>query len=269
MPIRPVRVNHLNLVLEDFDASVGHFERLYGSQFLSDIPQPTWHACLIDIGRVIFELFAPHDFFLNARYGPYYLGIEYQADMEEVREVLAARGIRIIRELGVACHVHPADCHGIAFEFYEGYFHDSDRLTGGPMKPAEYWRDDHPLGLTGLKGYTVAVPDLEQAHDFFQGFLHHEVVYEEARPALAARAVGLQIADAVMELATPVGDGPLQRHLHEHGEGIRSTLFGVRDLDQARGYFKDRGVEPVPGSATDTFAIPAELNRGAIFEFSE
>ena len=264
-----MRVNHVNLVLEDYETSVGHFEGLYGARFLRDLPQTAWHACLIDIGRVIFELFAPHDFFLSSRYGPHYIGIEYQADMDEVREVLASQGIRIIRELDVACHVHPADCHGIAFEFYGGFFHDNDQFTDEPMKPAEYWRDENPLGLTGLKAYTVAVPDFEEARDFFQGFLQHEVVYEEARPALAAKAVGLQVADAVLELVSPVGDGPLQRHLLQHGEGIRSTVFGVRDLDQAQRYFREHGVELVPGGAPDTLAIPTELNLGVIFEFSE
>jgi hypothetical protein len=43
----------------------------------------------------------------------------------------------------------------------------------------------------------------------------------------------------------------------------------VRDLDQARSYFRDRGVELEPGTAPDALAIPAEQNRGVIFEFSE
>ena len=33
-------------------------------------------------GRVIIELFSPHSFFLNARFGPYHLGLEYQANVE-------------------------------------------------------------------------------------------------------------------------------------------------------------------------------------------
>jgi catechol 2,3-dioxygenase-like lactoylglutathione lyase family enzyme len=267
--IHPVRVNHINLVVEDFDASLSHLERLYGGLLLMDLPQAEWHAGLIDIGRVIFEIFAPPAFLLNARYGPHYLGIEYQADMEEVREAIAERGIRIIRDIRVALHTHPADCHGVAFEFYDGYFHDNDQFTGGPMRTAEYWRDEHRLGLTGLKAYTVAVPDLEEAGDFFRGFLGGEPTYDEARPAISARALGLAVADAVVELVAPAGEGVLQRHLQRFGEGIRSTVFGVSNIDQTRRYFRDRGVELVPGAGPGAFAIPAELNLGALFEFSE
>jgi hypothetical protein len=201
--IRPRRVNHMNAVLLDFDASVDHFRKLYDAEFVVDIPQREFHACLIEMGRVLFELFVPHDQLVIARYGPHYVGIEYEADMGEVRKAIAARGIRIIRDIGIAVHTHPADCFGVSFEFTDQYFHDRDwPLLGGPMKPAEYWRQ-HPLGLAGLKGYVIAVSELDAARDFLQSFLGAAVVYEEPRPAVAARAVGLRIADAVVELITP------------------------------------------------------------------
>ena len=267
--IRPIRVNHMNAVLPDFDATVDHFRKLYDAEFVVDIPQREFHACLIEMGRVLFELFVPHDQLLIARYGPHYVGVEYEADMDEVRKVIAARGMRIIRDVGIAVHTHPAECFGVSFEFTDQYFHDRDwPLLGGPIKPAEYWRE-HPLGLTGLKGYAVAVSDIDAARDFFQGFLSAVVVYEEPRPAVAARAVGLRVADAVVELITPVGEGTLQRHLHRFGDGIRSTMFRVRDIGRARRYFAERRVDLVPGDAPNTLAMPAEQNLGLIFEFSE
>jgi catechol 2,3-dioxygenase-like lactoylglutathione lyase family enzyme len=268
--IRAVRVNHMNVVIEDLDASVAHLRDLYGAELVIDLPQREWRACLVHIGGVIFELFAPHAFLLNARYGPHYLGVEYQADMDEVRAVVAAHGVRIVRDIGLALHTHPADGFGVSFEFYDGQFHDRDwPLLGGRIKPAAHWRDEHPLGLTGLKGYTIAVADLDAARAFFQGFLGGEAVYETARPAVQARAVGLQVADAVIELLAPVGEGSLQRHLLQFGQGIRSTVFATRDLDQARRYLIERGVDPVPGSAPDSFAAPAASNLGLMFEFSE
>ena len=90
-PIRPQRVNHMNVVLQDFDASVAHWRGLFDAEFMADMPQREFHAGLIAIGRVIFELFVPHDFLLNARYGPHFLGVEYQADMNEVRAAMAGR----------------------------------------------------------------------------------------------------------------------------------------------------------------------------------
>lgn len=102
--------------------------------------------------------------------------------------------------------------------------------------------------------------------------LHYDP--EQAPPPCArgdadiSKSIGLQVADAVIEIITPVGDGLFQRHLHQFGQGIRSTLFGVRDIDQARRCFTERGVDLAPGGATDTFAVPAESNLGLIFEFS-
>ena len=98
---------------------------------------------------MIFEVFAPNDFFLFTRYGPHYIGIEVQVeDLAAAREMCASRGVRVARELGidVAFHSHPADCHGVSLEMYEGYFHDSPSLHA-PMESADWWRNTHPLGL--------------------------------------------------------------------------------------------------------------------------
>lgn len=268
--IRPVRVNHMNAVVEDFDASVAHLQDVFSAEFLVDYPQQEWRAALIAMGDVIIELFVPYAFLLHTRYGPHYLGVEYQADMNDVRAAIAERGIRIVRDIGLAVHTHPADCFGVAFEFYDGSFHDRDwDLPGGKMKPVSYWREEHPLGMTGLKGYSIAVRDIDAASAFLQGFLSAKPVYEADRPAVAGRAIGLQVADAVVELIAPVADGAIEQHLRRSGEGIRSTIFGVRDIAQARSYFADRGVDLVAGDAAGRIAVPAAANLGMIFEFSE
>ncbi len=267
--IQPVRVSHINMVLEDFDASIAHFRDLYGADFLADYPLPEWHAGLFEMGGVIFEPFVPPTWLLNARYGPHYLGIEYQANMEEVRKAIADHGIRIVRDIGVAAHTHPADTLGVAFEFYEGSIHDRiwERL-GGTMKPAAYWRDEHVLGLTGLKAVTMAVEDLASAAAFLTSFLSAQPLYEEARLAVAGRAMGLHVADSVIELIAPDGAGPIRWHLDRYGPGIRSTVLGVRDLDQARSYFAGRSVAVVPGDRPESIAVPAEANMGVIMEFA-
>ncbi len=268
--IRPSRVNHINAVVEDYDASTAHLRERYGAEFLMDLPQREWHACLMEIGRVIIELFVPHAFLLNSRYGPHYLGIEYQADVDEVREILSARGIRVVRDIGPALHTHPADCFGVSFEFFSGSFHEREWPNlGGKMKSAEYWHDEHALGLTGLKAYTVAVSELEAARAFFQSLFAAEVMYEAARPAVAARAIGLQIADAIVEIIAPVAEGALQRHLRECGQGIRSIIFGCRDINRVNTYFAERGIHLEPGSSSGIYAVPASTNLGLLFEFSE
>lgn len=268
--IRPRRVNHMNAVLQDMDASVAHFEQAYGAEFMVDMPQKQFHACLFEIGQVIFELFVPHDFLVSARLGPHYVGLEWQADMDEVRAALADHGVRTVRDIGLALHTHPDDCFGVAHEFYAGEFHHRDwPLLGGRIKSADYWRDEHPLGLTGLKGYTQVVEDIEAASAFYQSFLSAEPLFAGDRLAIGARAEGLKVADAVVELLAPTGEGWLAQQLRRQGQGILSTVFGVRDMAHVRNYCVAQGLPLEAGTAPANLAVPAQANRGIMFEFAE
>ena len=172
------------------------------------MPRDEWHACLIAIGRVIFQLFSPHDDLLHARFGPHYVGIEYTVpDVGEARDATNARGIRIARELGPAFHVHPLDAYGVSFEFYDHDFHavPSPVPYLEPIHPIEFWRDDHPLGITGLKRYRVVVSDLDGAKRFLCEYVDGTVTYEVERKATQARAVGIELGDTVVELLSPTG----------------------------------------------------------------
>jgi hypothetical protein len=272
-PITCLSMNHINAVVEGYDQSVARFTDLYGAQVIMDMPRPEWHACLIVFGgAVIFELFAPYDDLLHARFGPHYVGIEYQVtDVDAARRAIIDRGGRVLRELGVAFHAHPAECHGVAWEFYGGSFHDVSRSVDylEPIRPASYWRDEHPLGSIGLKRYSLAVEDLDGARGFLEGVLNGRYLYEEDRPAISAKALGLTLADTVVELLTPTGEGVISRHVARWGDGIRSTVFQVRSLEMASAYFKAKGLELVPGDAPHTLAIRPEENCGILFEFCE
>jgi hypothetical protein len=213
----------------------------------------------------------PHDFLVSARLGPHYVGLEWQADMDEVRAALADHGVRTVRDIGLALHTDPADCFGVSHEFYSGYFHDRDwdLLGGAKMKPPAYWRDEHPLGLTGLGGYVQIVEDIAAASRFLQGFLSAEPLFEEDRPAIGGRAIGLRVANATIELLAPVGEGWAARQLRRQGQGIVSTVFGVRDIAQARNYCVARGLPLEPGTSDGRVAVAARANRGIMFEFSD
>jgi catechol 2,3-dioxygenase-like lactoylglutathione lyase family enzyme len=268
---QPLHMNHINAMVEDLEKGIDHLRDLYGAQFNLDLPGDQWHACLITIGGVMFEVFAPLQYLLHARFGPHYVGIEYQVpDADEARAEVLAREMRVIRELGVAIHVHPAEAFGVAWEFFGQSFQADPPPVPyvEPLKPSDYWRE-HPLGYTGLKRYSVAVSDLESATKFFEEFLRATKIYDEARPDIAARAVGLTVDDTVAELLSPIGPGPIERYLARYGDGIRSTVFAVRDLDAVRSYFAGRGITLHPGDAPDTLAIAPEDNLGLLFEFSE
>lgn len=277
--IQPVRLNHMNLVLQDVDESVEHFRKLYDAELVADVPKAEYHACLVETGGVLFELFFPKVYLLNARYGPHYVGVEYQADMEVVCRAVGERKMRIVRESryerdlagnpGYALHTHPADGFGVSYEFYHDDFHQWNwPLLGGKFKSADYWRS-HPLSLTGQQGYTHAVADIDAAAAFLQSFLGGKPVYEADRPAINARAIGLAVADVIVELQTPTGEGELARHLCRYGDGIRSTVFGVSNIDEAARYFAERNLPVAPGYAPGTLAVAAADNLGVIFEFAE
>jgi hypothetical protein len=267
----------MNLVLRDFDETVRHFRDAYAAEFVADIPKAECHACLMATGGVLFELFHPSVWLFNARYGPHFVGVEYQADMEVVSRAVAERQMRIVRESryerdlagnpGYALHTHPADGFGVSYEFYHDDFHQwvwPD--LGSRVTPADA---SHPLGVTGQKGYTHAVHDIEGASAFLQSFLGAEPVYEAERRAIGARAVGLRIADVVVELLTPTGEGELARHLHRYGDGVHSIVFGVSDIDRTKASLAERGLATVAGGAPGVLAVPAQANLGVIFEFSE
>jgi hypothetical protein len=159
----------------------------------------------------------------------------------------------------------------VAWEFYGESFHAVPPPVGflEPIRPVSYWSDEHPLGCVGLKRYTLAVDDIDAARGFLEGVLNGTSLYREHRPAVGAEALGVDLADTVVELLAPTGEGLISRHVARWGDGIRSTVFQVKDLEVARTYFKGKGVELVPGDAPDTLAIPPQDNCGIRFEFSE
>jgi hypothetical protein len=263
------RVSHPNVVIENFGQSVKHLEDLYGGSFMSDLPGPNWHACLIEVGGLIFELFEPKHFMLHGRIGPHYLGIEYEADMAEARVAVADHGVRIMRDIELAFHTDPFYGFGVDYEFYGGTFYGPDAAHVTTFtKPAEYWRA-HPLGFTGFIGYTHAVSDLEAASKFVQSFLRGQPVYEAERASLGARSIGFKVADDICELISPSGNGVLMREMMTTGHGIRSTVWGVADIAGARRYFETKGLRVIDGTAPGSIAVDPKANLGLLFEFVE
>jgi len=269
--IHPRGVNHFNLVLPDFASSLAHFQQLFDAELLMDLPGDGFHAGVFEIGRVLFEIFSPHQWLMNARYGAHYLGVEYQADMAQVRQAIAARNIRIVRDVGASVHTHPQDTFGISFQFFDGEFlrRTYPLLGGREMRSAEYWLHHHPLGLKGLKYFSAAVWDIDRAVEFMQSFLAGLLLYEQEWTDICARAIGVEIGGSVLELLTPTGAGPLQNHLYRFGDGIRSVVFKVDNLQRTVDYFRSRGVTLAAGDYADTYALPTEENLGLQFGFAQ
>lgn len=263
------RVSHTNVVIENFDASVSFLEDVYGASFMSDLPGPNWHACLIEVGGLIVELFEPKHFMLHGRIGPHYLGIEYEVDMAEARAAVADHGVRIMRDIEEAFHTDPFYGFGVDYEFYGGTFYGPDATHVKTFsKSPEHWAA-HPIGFAGLIGFTHAVADLAGASQFLQSFLGAKPLYEAERTGIGARAIGLQIAGDVCELVSPSGDGLLMRDMLRTGHGIRSTVYAVNDVAATRAYFESRSLRVIEGTAPGSIAVDPRDNLGILFEFLE
>jgi hypothetical protein len=78
----------------------------------------------------------------------------------------------------------------------------------------------------------------------------------------------MSLGDTVVELIAPVGAGAIEGHVARWGDGIRSVVFKVRDLEQARSWLSGRGVALQPGDAEDALAVAPADNCGLLFELT-
>ena len=197
---------------------------------------------LFAFGGVLFEQFVPDLFFLHGKPGPVWYGLEHSLDLVVARKAVAERHFRITRDIGNTIHTNPQDHFGVPFEYYGGEFEHNVYATLGnqTMKPVSYWRDQHPSGLAGLKGYTVAVRAHEAtaAVHLYEDFLSGKWLFEQDRPEIGARAVSLLVANGDVEILSPLGngDGLIRRHLEWAGRGMYSLVMGARDIDQLKKY---------------------------------
>ena len=289
-------LSHLNAIVDGYDSAIEHFVGVFGATLNMEIPDdvgaavpddPDARACLVSLGGVLYNFFAPND--RNAergrgrllgRYGDHYVGAEYSVpNLAEARERCHALGIKIISDEGRVFFTYGGSCHGISWEVFNRDWHDvlvegSERYArpgtrAVPMPSQRFWRDEHPLGLTGLVRIGSAVEDLDEAVATFRRLVGAEELYRADRPTAAGHAVGLELGDTVVELLAPTGPGPLREYLDRYGERIRSTVYGVVDLGRVETYFAERGIPLVPGDAPGVLAIPPEHNHNLLFEFSE
>jgi catechol 2,3-dioxygenase-like lactoylglutathione lyase family enzyme len=134
----------------------------------------------------------------------------------------------------------------------------------GARRPSE-----HPIGLTGLSHFSVAVADHRAALNFYRNALDAETVVEEERRSIAARVTRLRLADSRIDLMSRLGTaGPINDHLYRYGDGVRSVVFGVTDLDRAATQLSAWGCPIQSGDDDETLAIAPEWNCGVMMELT-
>ena len=119
----------------------------------------------------------------------------------------------------------------------------SSSRTGAPWDKTV---TPNPVGILGMSGFSVAVPDRGQAVAFFRGHVADtEVLYEEEdRPALAASATAIRIDRYAVEFVSPTGEGELSNFLSGSlpGADTYRQLEGFESRDRRAKHFADHGI---------------------------
>ena len=276
-PLKILRINHINQIVDDYDHALDHLQELLGGQFLREIAaNPVTAGCLVDVGGEIIELLAPK--ILDkaegkqlTKYGPHYQGVEILVpSVSEALEIIKARGIRTLLERGADFYTLPSTTQGVCLQVFGGDWHADPPPTPyvNPLRTARWWEEEHPIGYRGLHHLSFACADVDDAEAFWCELTGAEVSYRAERPAVAATAVGLNIGFPV-ELIAPTGSGAIATYLDRYGPRIWGTTFAVRDLEATSAYFTSRGVELVPGDAPNTLMVPPAHNLHVVYQFME
>jgi catechol 2,3-dioxygenase-like lactoylglutathione lyase family enzyme len=104
----------------------------------------------------------------------------------------------------------------------------------------------HPNGASAWIGAAVAVRNLESATDLYQHQFGLALQGSGEVSHLAARHTTFQLGTSNIDLLTPTAEGPVQQVLTDLGEGLLEVSLAVKDLDQARSFLRQRGIDFEP-----------------------
>jgi catechol 2,3-dioxygenase-like lactoylglutathione lyase family enzyme len=269
---------HVNQLVDDFEAAAAFYARAFGARefWRGWDEEQRRDASLFVIGDVCIELFAPRDdqSLLGAslaRFGNSWHSFEWQVpDLAAARAALGERGVRVTTyRPDEFLMVHPGDCHGMLLELCPLEMDGDPRIEAG-WDPSP-WRDEHPLGVTGLHALSIAVRDRAAATTWLTDLVAGAgVVHDQPRDEVGADATGVRVADHVVELVEPrSAAGPVADYIARSGQRLRSIEFGVVDVDRARAHLADCGLRVVPGSRAGAIAVAESDNWGVRWEFAE
>src|SRR6185437_15813334 len=104
------RMNHVNAIVDGFEATKEHFGDRLGMYLAMDIPDSDadTDACLMILGGTMFEFFAPKVIGekgqggLIRRYGDLYTGFEWEVpNLDEARTLVPELGLRMLNDGGI------------------------------------------------------------------------------------------------------------------------------------------------------------------------
>lgn len=276
---------HLTQVVDDLDAADRWYNRLFSPcrYYRGYMQEAARSASLLAIGdAAVVEPVQPIDqpgapasplAKFKARFGPKLHSVAwYVDDLERTVEALRSAGVRLVDIAGRAIErpeqvaglkyvwTHPKDSHG-ALEFARL----NREFTVDPRMQAHwsaaYWREQHPLAITGRLRIAIGVRDLAAAAQFYETVLGAERVESPAhQPDAIAMAVG---SDTVIDLRAAD-----HAEVLPHGEGLLGMGFTVGDIDRAARFLADQGI-PVQRHGHHTLRVAPAHALGAELAFTQ
>ena len=291
MPIR--EFFHLIHVIEDEDEVDAWYQAVFSPQIFQPKgwaeSEKRW-ASLGVISDTVIEVLQPSSATEDggmpltrfaARFGQHFHSLAWYIDIEDVRPLfrrVRAAGIRVAKpgggmfpegdvDPGITIFTHPKDTAGqVEFEGLRDHWKQKDpRLQ--PGWSADWWRDEHPLGIVRTSHLTTVVSDLDRARqvyvDVFGGQLVHEEKSEVAESAFVALG-----RNTIVELAHPTTPGSrLAGDLAAHGELPHACTFRVGDLEAAERHLDKVGVGVADRSGETITLDPADCFN-AVYAFT-
>lgn len=122
----------------------------------------------------------------------------------------------------------------------------------------------------------IAVPDLDEALEFYQRVFGVASVHEEVNDAQGVREAMVAVGDTTIQLLAPLSpDSTIAKFIDRSGPGLQQLAFTVTNIDEAMARLSDAGVrllypEPRNGTAGSriNFVHPKDCG-GVLIELVE
>jgi catechol 2,3-dioxygenase-like lactoylglutathione lyase family enzyme len=269
------RLGHVNNIVSEVKSLRGPYVDIFGADVFSDWTNSEVGSAnsLLLVSDTCVEIFGIEDEesilgkYLR-RHGPGWHSLEWTVPSQpEAEEVVKSRNIRITDRADDAyAWLHPKQCHGLLVELSTHHFPGDSRDKEG-WTP-RYWSEDHPLGVVGLNCIRVMSHEPPAAAEWLADLTATDVSYDEPRPGVSGRAVGVALPGHVIEFFGPTGEGPTQDLLASRGERIHSVTFDVKDIDAALAFLSEQGIGTRPGTADGRVFLDEGSTAGSLFELA-
>ena len=97
--------------------------------------------------------------------------------------------------------------------------------------------------LTRIDHVGIAVPDLDEAIDFYRRTFGLEVLHEEVNEKQGVREAMLGVGGSCIQLLAPLNEqSTIAKFLDRSGPGIQQVAYGVDDVEEAAATLRERGI---------------------------